>query len=74
MQNGYDLDTITKVKNLIKTPIICSGGCGSVDDMLQVFKMTNVEAVAAASIFHFSKITPNDAKKVLKKSGINVRI
>ena len=74
MQNGYDLDTITKVKNLIKTPIICSGGCGSVDDMLQVFKKTNVEAVAAASIFHFSKVTPNDAKKVLKKSGINVRI
>jgi len=73
MQNGYDLDTIIKVKNLIKTPLICSGGCGTVEDMLEVFKNTDIEALAAASIFHFSKITPNDAKKILKKEGINVR-
>jgi len=41
--------------------------------MLEVFKNTDIEALAAASIFHFSKITPNDAKKILKKEGINVR-
>ena len=73
MQNGYDVETIHKLKKTIKTPIICSGGCGSFEDMFEVFNKTNVEAVAAASIFHFSKMTPRQAKKYLKKKGVNVR-
>ena len=73
MQNGYDIDTIHKIKQSIKTPIICSGGCGSYEDMFQLFNKTNTEAAAAASIYHFSKMTPRQAKKYLKNKGINVR-
>ena len=73
MQDGYDLMTIKKLKKNIRTPIICSGGCGSFEDMYDVFDQANVEAVAAASIFHFSKMTPRQAKKYLKQKGINVR-
>jgi len=73
MQNGYDINTIKEIKQKIKTPIICSGGCGSYEDMFNVFDQANVEAVAAASIFHFSKMTPRQAKNYLKKKGINVR-
>jgi imidazole glycerol-phosphate synthase subunit HisF len=73
MQVGYDLLTIKKLKKTIRTPIICSGGCGSFEDMYDVFDQTNVEAVAAASIFHFSKMTPRQAKKYLKQKGVNVR-
>ena len=74
MQCGYDVETIKKIKNLIKTPLICSGGCGSYEDMYKVFNDINLEAVAAASIFHFSKMTPSEAKRYLKDKGINVRI
>jgi len=73
MQSGYDIETIYNLKESIKTPLICSGGCGSFQDMYEVFYKTNVEAVAAASIFHFSKMTPRQAKQYLKKKGINVR-
>ena len=74
IQDGYDLETIKKVKKLIKTPIISSGGCGSYEDMFQVFNQVDIDAVAAASIFHFSKMTPKEAKKYLKEKNINVRI
>jgi|TARA_B100000787_G_scaffold63766_1_gene46830 cyclase len=74
VQIGYDLGTIKEVKKLIKTPIISSGGCGSYEDMFQAFVQTDIEAVAAASIFHFSKMTPKEAKKYLNQKDINVRI
>ena len=71
--NGYDIDVISKIKKIIKTPIIASGGCGNYEDMYELFIKTDVEAAAAASIFHFSKMTPSSAKKFLKLKGINVR-
>lgn len=71
---GYDLEVISKIKKNVKTPIIASGGCGCYEDMYELFFETNVEAAAAASIFHFSKMTPRGAKKYLKKKEINVRI
>ena len=43
------------------------------EDMFQLFNKTNTEAAAAASIYHFSKMTPRQAKKYLKNKGINVR-
>tara|TARA_A100001015_G_scaffold238936_1_gene272074 strand:- start:1410 stop:2162 length:753 start_codon:yes stop_codon:yes gene_type:complete len=73
MQIGYDIDTISKIKKKIKTPIIGSGGCGSYEDMFKLFKLADIEAVAAASIFHFSKMTPRQAKYYLKEKGISVR-
>ena len=41
--------------------------------MFKIFTETNIDAVAAASIFHFSKMTPREAKKYLYAKGINVR-
>ncbi len=74
MQTGYDLETIKKVKDSIKIPLICSGGCSSYEDMYNIFSEIDLSAVAASSIFHFSKMTPIEAKKYLKQKGINVRI
>ena len=70
---GYDIDILKKIKKKIKIPLIASGGCGSYDHMLDVFLEANVDAVAAASIFHFSKMTPREAKRYLFSKGINVR-
>ena len=72
MQNGYDIDTVLEIKRKLKY-LYCSGGCGSYEDMYQLFKQTDIEAVAAASIFHFSKMTPRQAKQYLREKGVNVR-
>jgi cyclase len=70
---GYDYNTIKRIKKKLSIPIIASGGAGKYEHMLKAFKYCNVDAVLASSIFCFSDKTPKDAKFFLQKNGINVR-
>ena len=74
MMNGYDIDKIKKISNSSSIPIIASGGAGCANDFYQLIKGTNIKALSAASIFHFTEITPLDVKKFLKTKNINVRL
>ncbi len=71
--NGYDLDTIRNVSELLKIPTICCGGAGVLEDFVEVFEETSVSAVAAGNIFHFTERAYPRAKKLLKEENINVR-
>ena len=73
MMHGYDVETIKKINKSSNIPIIASGGAGSVEDIYNVIKETNVKAVAASSIFHFTEITPLQVKNYLSSKGIQVR-
>ena len=50
-----------------------SGGCGSIQDIIDVFEKTNVDAALVASLFHFNEATVEDVRNECKKHGINVR-
>ena len=54
MMDGYDIETIKRINKSSNIHVIASGGAGSVDDIYKVIKETNVQAVAASSIFHFT--------------------
>jgi cyclase len=71
---GFDYETIKRIKKKISIPIIASGGAGKYEHMLKAFKYCNADAVLASSIFCFSDKTPKNAKIFLKQNGINVRI
>jgi cyclase len=71
---GFDYETIKRIKKKISIPIIASGGAGKYEHMLKAFKYCNVDAVLASSIFCFSDKTPKNAKIFLQQNGINVRI
>jgi imidazole glycerol-phosphate synthase subunit HisF len=70
---GFDYETIKRIKKKISIPIIASGGAGKYEHMLKAFKYCNVDAVLASSIFCFSDKTPKNAKFFLQQNGINVR-
>ena len=74
MMNGYDIEKIKKISNSSSIPVIASGGAGCVNDFYQVIKDADIKALSAASIFHFTEITPLDVKKFLKTKNINVRL
>lgn len=74
LMEGYDIDTIKKILNLSEVPIIASGGAGKLEDFYQLIEKTNIKAVSAASIFHFTEITPLDVKRYLDQKGIKVRL
>lgn len=71
---GYDLDMIKKITDIVKIPVIASGGAGNYEDMYRAISNSNASAVAAASIFHFTQDTPKEAKLYLKEKGIPVRL
>ena len=71
---GYDIETLYTANNLIKVPIIASGGAGNFDNILELLNKTNISALAAGSIYHFTKKTPLDVKKYLNENKIPVRI
>jgi len=71
---GYDIETLLKVTEAVSIPVIASGGCGSYADMDEALSQGGASAVAAASIFHFTEMTPLEAKLYLKEQGHSVRL
>jgi imidazole glycerol-phosphate synthase subunit HisF len=50
---GYDSMFIKSIVDALSIPVIALGGAGSLDDLKDIFKKTNVTAVAAGSMFVF---------------------
>ena len=72
-QKGYDLPMLSAVLERVRVPVIASGGCGSAEDVLAVFRQTSVDAALAASIFHYGLATPCAVKRLLGAAGLPVR-
>jgi cyclase len=70
---GFDTDLLRKVNNLVRIPVIASGGAGTVQHCIDVVKLSDADAVLAASIFHFKEIEINELKQKMKDAGIEVR-
>ena len=73
-KDGYDILLTGKVVNSVSIPVIASGGCGKPEDMVDIFKKTNVDAALAASIFHYQTHGVNGVKRHLKEKQIPVRL
>lgn len=73
-KDGYDVLLTKEIVNSVSIPVIASGGCGKPDDMLEIFKESNVDAALAASIFHYETQAVDRVKEYLKERTIPVRL
>lgn len=73
-KSGFDIELLKKVNKLVRIPVIASGGAGSIEHCIDAVKLANVDAVLAASIFHFKEIEIKDLKEQMQRSGIEMRI
>lgn len=74
VKEGFDLELLEKVCNIVSVPVIASGGAGKMEDFSVLFKeLPKVDAGLAASVFHFGEIKIADLKEYLVSEGINVR-
>ena len=73
MKAGYDIGLTRSVVNAVRVPVIASGGCGTVDHMLEVLTEGGADAALAASIFHYGERTVADVKRILESKGVLVR-
>jgi len=73
-KNGYDTLLTKSIVDSLSIPVIASGGCGKPDDMVDIFRKSNVDAALAASIFHYETHGVNSVKTYLKEKEIPVRL
>lgn len=73
-KDGYDIALTRAVSDAVTIPVIASGGCGTLQHMVDVVKDGGASAVLAASIFHFGTYTIKQAKRELAKNGIPARL
>ncbi|MBR5515892.1 MAG: imidazole glycerol phosphate synthase subunit HisF [Clostridia bacterium] len=75
VKNGFDLEMLEAVCNVVNVPVIASGGAGCMEDFVTLFNtLPKVDAGLAASIFHFGEVAIPDLKKELAAKGITVRL
>lgn len=72
-KDGFALDALSKLSQLVTIPIIASGGAGTMDHFVDVFKKGGADAALAASVFHFGEISLSDLKAHLSKNNIAIR-
>jgi len=71
---GFDNNLNKEITEVVNVPVIASGGVGNLEHLVDGIVMGKVDAVLAASIFHFAEYTIYEAKKYMLESGINVRM
>ncbi|MBQ9851096.1 MAG: imidazole glycerol phosphate synthase subunit HisF [Clostridia bacterium] len=74
VKQGFDLEMLQAVSELVSIPVIASGGAGKKEDFLELFKAGCADAGLAASIFHFKELSIADLKKYLNDNNIEMRI
>ncbi|MBQ9914263.1 MAG: imidazole glycerol phosphate synthase subunit HisF [Clostridia bacterium] len=74
VKKGFDIEMLKAVREAVNVPVIASGGAGSAEDFVTLFKeIPDIDAGLAASIFHFSEVIIPDLKVLMKENNINVR-
>jgi imidazole glycerol-phosphate synthase subunit HisF len=71
---GYDLGLIEAVSSAVTVPVIACGGAGTLEHFASAVIDAGADAVSAASIFHFTRFTPNDVKAHMREAGLDVRL
>ncbi|MEI7752470.1 MAG: imidazole glycerol phosphate synthase cyclase subunit [Candidatus Omnitrophota bacterium] len=72
MMNGYDTELIRQVSSVIKIPLISCGGAGKSADLASAIQ-SGASASAAASLFHFTKYTPEECRASMRAAGLPAR-
>ena len=74
VKQGFDLEMLAAVCDVVDVPVIASGGAGREEDFITLFQtLPKVDAGLAASIFHFGQVQIPHLKETLAQAGINMR-
>ncbi len=71
---GYDVELLKAVSDRVSVPLIASGGAGKMEHLRDAILHGHADAVLAASIFHYDKISISELKSFLHNNNIPVRM
>ena len=70
---GYDTELCAAVANAVSVPVIASGGVGELSHFTDGARYGGVQALLAASVFHFGELSIAQVKSELAHNGFAVR-
>ena len=73
-KSGFDLALTRAVSDRVAVPVIASGGVGALEHLSEGIRIGGADAVLAASIFHYGEFTVGQAKMLMARDGIPVRL
>ena len=73
-KDGYDLELTGRISELVKIPVIASGGAGKLEHFKDALTVGRADAALAASLFHYKELEINQVKQYLRKEGVSVRL
>ena len=72
-RKGFDIDLMKMITDNVNLPVIASGGMGTIQDLLDVVDIANVDAVAMADIIHYNRKNFHEIRNELINSSVLVR-
>ena len=73
-KSGFDLELLKKATDLLRIPVIASGGVGTLEHFREGVILGGASALLAASVFHFAEFSIKDVKIFLSQQNIQVRM
>ncbi len=70
---GYDNELTRAVSDMVKIPVIASGGAGELKHFKDAITEGHADAVLAASLFHYGELKISEVKDYLANENIPVR-
>ena len=74
VKQGFALEALATLHDLLPIPVIASGGAGNMTHFRDAFIKGKADAALAASVFHFGEIPIPKLKKYLQGEGIKTRL
>ncbi len=71
-RDGYDLELVSAVSDVVEIPVIASGGVGEPEHIFNGL-VAGADAALAASIFHDGDYSIDEVKSFLRERGVQVR-
>lgn len=72
-RNGFAIDPLNKLHQLLTVPVIASGGAGTKAHFMEAFILGKADAALAAGIFHSNELNIPDLKQYLFAQGLPIR-
>ncbi len=72
-RDGFDVPLLRAITERVNIPVIASGGAGKPEHFVEAIQEAGVDAVLAASLFHFRQLRIRDLKEAMRHHGIPVR-
>ncbi len=71
---GFAVDITKQISETVNVPVIASGGAGTMEHFIEIFKNGKADAALAASVFHYKEIAIPELKTYLKLNNIEIRL